>query len=108
MLQNFDKVTLLYEGRQIYFGPTSLAGNYFFELGFCRPSRVTMADFLTSLTYPPERRVRTGFENSVPRSAEEFADVWKRSVTARTLLQNIDQCNTTNDGYHIGNVEALR
>ena len=33
----FDKVTVLYEGRQIYFGPAAKAKAYFEELGFELP-----------------------------------------------------------------------
>ncbi|KAF1849694.1 pleiotropic drug resistance protein, ABC superfamily [Cucurbitaria berberidis CBS 394.84] len=93
--ENFDKVTLLYEGRQIYFGPATLAAKYFTDLGFERPSRATIADFLTSLTHPEQRMVRKGFENSVPRSAEEFAVTWRRSAAAKALLQEIDESNAT-------------
>jgi ATP-binding cassette, subfamily G (WHITE), member 2, PDR len=34
MSQVFDKVTVLYEGRQIFFGPTQDARRYFESLGF--------------------------------------------------------------------------
>jgi ABC-type multidrug transport system ATPase subunit len=34
MRKLFDKVTVLYEGRQIFFGQTSEARTYFEELGF--------------------------------------------------------------------------
>ena len=44
----FDKVVLLYEGRQIYFGRTTEAKEFFLELGYDCPRRQTTADFLTS------------------------------------------------------------
>lgn len=87
--QMFDKVTILYKGRQIYFGPVEAASNYFTSLGFERPNRATTADFLTSLTNPAERIVRPGFEKRVPNSPDEFANAWKHSTEAGALLQDI-------------------
>ncbi|KAI1410222.1 ABC-2 type transporter-domain-containing protein [Hypoxylon sp. FL1857] len=87
---NFDKVTLLYEGRQIYFGPTDSAVEYFHKLGFVKPNRATTSDFLTSLTNPAERLVRQGYENRVPRSAFEFANAWKQSQDAQKLIEEVD------------------
>ncbi|KAB8294208.1 hypothetical protein EYC80_009642 [Monilinia laxa] len=54
----FDKVTVLYEGRQIYFGPVNEAKEFFIDMGFlCAPYQTT-ADFLTSLTNPDERLIQ--------------------------------------------------
>ena len=64
-IQNFDKVTVLYEGRQIYYGPANCAVDYFIGLGFARPARPTTADFLTSMTNP-ERAHRP---RRLPRSS---------------------------------------
>ncbi|EEB87302.1 hypothetical protein MPER_15408, partial [Moniliophthora perniciosa FA553] len=64
----FDKVTVLYEGHQIYFGRAEAAKQYFVDMGFECPERQTTADFLTSLTNPAERRARPGFEHKVPRT----------------------------------------
>ncbi|KAK7730588.1 Multidrug resistance protein [Cytospora paraplurivora] len=93
LLRRFDKVTLLYEGRQIYFGPIDSAAQYFYDLGFERPLRATTPDFLTSLTNPEERITRAGFEDKVPRSPDEFANAWKQSAQARQLLSDIAAFN---------------
>ena len=82
-------MTLLYEGRQIYFGPTESAAEYFYDLGFARPRRATTPDFLTSLTNPAERIVREGFEDRVPRSPDEFAAAWKSSRQARATMEEV-------------------
>jgi len=108
VFKSFDKVTLLYEGHQIYFGPTSQAVNYFLELGFRKPARATTADFLTSITNPAERLVIEGFEDRVPRSAEEFGAAWKRSAHARTLVQDIAEFNNSEDQGHLKTADALR
>ncbi|KAL3474110.1 ATP-binding cassette transporter [Aspergillus californicus] len=85
----FDKVTVLYEGRQIYFGPVDQAKGYFVEMGYHCPDRQTVPDFLTSLTSPAERTVRPGFEDQVPRTASEFATRWQESKLRQVLLQDI-------------------
>ncbi|OGE47287.1 hypothetical protein PENARI_c051G08975 [Penicillium arizonense] len=86
----FDKVVVLYEGQQIYFGPTGEARDFFTTMGFDCPSRQTTADFLTSLTSPAERRVKPGYERRVPRTPQEFALRWQNSPECARLLQEID------------------
>ncbi|KXT02246.1 hypothetical protein AC578_5083 [Pseudocercospora eumusae] len=87
----FDKVTVLYQGRQVYFGTTENAKRYFEDLGFeCLP-RQTTADFITSVTNPAERRVRPGFERKSPRNADEFAAVWQKSPDFALLTREIEQ-----------------
>ncbi|KAI2466733.1 ABC-2 type transporter-domain-containing protein [Annulohypoxylon bovei var. microspora] len=86
----FDKVSVLYEGRQIYFGHKDEAKGYFTDLGYHCPDRQTTADFLTSLTNPSERVVQPGFEDRLPRTPDEFAQVWKSSEARANLLREIE------------------
>jgi ATP-binding cassette subfamily G (WHITE) protein 2 (PDR) len=86
----FEKVTVLYEGRQIYFGPAKSAKKYFEELGWHCPARQTTGDFLTSVTNPSERQAREGFENRVPRTPEEFEQRWRESSDYRALQAELD------------------
>ncbi|KAF7867296.1 hypothetical protein EAF04_005379 [Stromatinia cepivora] len=95
MYHSFDKVTVLYEGRQIYFGPVDSATDYFHKLGFAKDNRATTPDFLTSLTSPAERTVRQGFEGQTPRSPEEFAAAWKQSAERKRLKADIDVFNSS-------------
>lgn len=90
----FDKVLVLYEGRQIYFGPAQEAKSYFDQLGFQCPESQTTADFLTSMCTPVERIVRPGFENLAPRTPEEFAQRWKDSPQRQSLLHEIEKFST--------------
>ena len=50
--ETFDKVTVLYSGRQIYFGRIENAKAYFENMGFQCPARQVTAEFLTALTDP--------------------------------------------------------
>ncbi|KAL0941992.1 ABC transporter CDR4-like protein 2 [Colletotrichum truncatum] len=92
----FDKVTVLYEGRQIYFGKAENAKAYFEDLGFDCPDRQTTADFLTSMTSPHERRVRPGCEATAPRTADEFAARWKASAEHAALVEELDSYEREN------------
>ncbi|RHZ57995.1 uncharacterized protein CDV56_104774 [Aspergillus thermomutatus] len=94
--EEFDKVTVLYEGRQIYFGPTDRAVEYFVDLGYHCPARQTAADFLTSLTNPSERVIRPGFEARVPRTPDEFAQTWRNSELRKQLIDDIVQYEIEN------------
>ena len=100
----FDKVTVLYEGRQIYFGRTNEAKEFFTTMGFECPDRQTTADFLTSLTSPAERIVKPGFENLVPRTPDDFAAAWKNSDAYQALMTEIAEFDAE---YPIGG-EALQ
>lgn len=94
LFKTFDKITLLYEGRQIYFGPVHSAVQYFHDLGFERPARGTTPDFLTSLTNPAERIVREGYQDRVPYSPDDFARAWKRSIQWSQLVADVEKFNT--------------
>ncbi|KAL2815261.1 ABC multidrug transporter [Aspergillus cavernicola] len=87
----FDKVTVLYEGKQIYFGPAQEARGYFTRMGFLCPEAQTTPDFLTSMSSPVERVIKPGCEHLVPRSSEEFAKRWNESPERQALLREIAQ-----------------
>lgn len=85
----FDKVIVLYEGRQIYFGPAAGAKAYFEEQGWHCPTRQTTGDFLTSITNPQERQAKPGMEKRVPRTPEEFEAAWINSSENKHLQNEI-------------------
>ncbi|KAJ7758952.1 ABC-2 type transporter-domain-containing protein [Mycena maculata] len=89
----FDKALVLYEGRQIYYGPTDRARAFWTARGFVCPPRQTTGDFLTSLTNPAERVVAAGFERRAPRTPDEFARVWRESAEHGALLREIAAYN---------------
>ncbi|KAF9000471.1 ABC transporter CDR4 [Cyathus striatus] len=106
----FDKVVVLYEGQQIYFGSARKARDYFVNMGFYQPPRQTTADFLTSLTNPGECRPRPGFEGRVPRTASEFSKIWRESKDRHELLREIEAFNREypEDGEHLAKFKAAR
>ncbi|PGH12263.1 hypothetical protein AJ80_06777 [Polytolypa hystricis UAMH7299] len=87
----FDKAIVLYEGRQIYFGPAKAAKQYFEGMGWYCPPRQTTGDFLTSVTNPRERRPREGFESKAPRTAQEFEQYWLQSQAFKDMQAEMEQ-----------------
>ncbi|KAI9765217.1 MAG: ATP-binding cassette transporter snq2 [Geoglossum simile] len=85
----FDRVTVLYLGRQIFFGTLSDAEIHFSDLGFLRKERQTTADFLTGITDPTGRMVKEGWEGRVPRGPDDFAKAWKESRYFAALQEEI-------------------
>ncbi|KAG9126678.1 hypothetical protein FRC07_002437 [Ceratobasidium sp. 392] len=83
LYQLFDKVCIIYGGRQIYYGPADDARQYFIDMGWQPANRQTTADFLVSVTDPLARTPREGWEGRVPRTAEEFAARWAESPEGR-------------------------
>jgi ATP-binding cassette, subfamily G (WHITE), member 2, PDR len=86
----FDKTVVLYEGRQIYFGPANAAKAFFEKQGWLSPQRQTTGDFLTSITNPLERKAQPGMENRVPRTPEDFEKYWRESPEHQALKAEIE------------------
>lgn len=87
----FDKVILLKEGCCAYFGPTDEAAKYFKDLGFVQPERWITSDFLTSTTEEHQRHVKEGWEDRVPRSAEQFGEAFRKSERYQRNLEEIKE-----------------
>ncbi|KAK0640540.1 ABC transporter G family member 19, partial [Lasiodiplodia hormozganensis] len=83
-----DKVLLIDDGRCVFFGPAAEAKQYFIDLGFECPPRMTTADFLVSVTDPIARRIRAGYEDRVPRTAESLEAAYNRSSHHRAMMQD--------------------
>ncbi|CAL1709796.1 unnamed protein product [Somion occarium] len=90
LYQHFDKVTIIYEGKMVYFGPADRARQYFIDMGYKPANRQTTADFLVAVTDPKGRTVREGYENRVPRTAQEFADFFKKSDISALNQEDIE------------------
>jgi len=89
----FDKVCVLYEGRQIYFGPAKQAQGYFERLGFICPEGQSTPDFLTSMSSASQRTASPGFEDRVPRTPDDFVKAWVGSAERKELLGQISDYN---------------
>lgn len=85
----FDYVTVLYLGRQIYFGPIDKASDYFQNMGYIRGSRDTTPEFLTGVTDPLARKSKPGV--NIPETPDEFEFAWRSSQEYKDLLEQIEK-----------------
>ncbi|KAI9569369.1 ABC-2 type transporter-domain-containing protein [Boletus coccyginus] len=76
----FDKVCLIYEGKMAYFGPAKEAKRYFMDMGYEPQNRQTTPDFLVAVTDPHGRKIRSGFQGVIPRTADEMAGYFRTSA----------------------------
>jgi len=95
--ETFDKVTILYDGRQIFFGPIENAKSYFEKMGFQCPPRQATAEFLTAITDPLGRYPKKGYEHKVPQTADDFEKYWHSSPEYQKLIQEINDYESSTD-----------
>jgi len=81
----FDKVLVLDEGQQIYYGPANQAKSFMEGLGFEYTDGANVADFLTGVTVPTERRILSGFEDRFPRTASEICQAYEQTETKANM-----------------------
>ncbi|KAJ5683807.1 uncharacterized protein N7477_000152 [Penicillium maclennaniae] len=85
----FNKVLVLDEGKQLFYGPTREARPFMEELGFICRDGANVADFLTGVTVPTEREIRPGYESTFPRTGNEIlAHYQQAEVRERMALEN--------------------
>ncbi|QKX61137.1 uncharacterized protein TRUGW13939_08284 [Talaromyces rugulosus] len=82
--KQFDKVMVIDEGRQVFFGPAAEARSYFEGLGFKKKPRQTTPDYLTGCTDPFERE----YEDDVakgPSNPDELVKAFDESKYRQLL-----------------------
>ena len=85
----FDKVLLIDQGHEAFFGRIEDAKPYFEGLGFIRIPGQTTAEFLTSVTDLSERRTRPGSVAENIKAPIDLADAFKRSPVYAKLQDEI-------------------
>lgn len=70
---------MLDEGKQIFYGPLKDARSFMEDMGFIHPDGGNTADFLTAVTVPTERNIRSDKDASCPRNAEDIRKTYERS-----------------------------
>jgi len=89
--RNFDKVVVLSEGYEAFFGSTSEAWSYFHNLGFIPIPGQTTAEFLATVTDPDERKAIPGSEADSINSSADLAAAFRRSNHYARLVSEIDE-----------------
>ncbi|RVX71601.1 hypothetical protein B0A52_03785 [Exophiala mesophila] len=86
----FDKILVLENGEQIYYGPRESARPFFEDLGFICADGANVADFLTGVTVPTERRIRSGYESQFPKTGAEIRAQYEDSVIKKNMDAELD------------------
>ena len=87
----FDKIILLHEGRQIFFGTVQEATLYLEGLGFVWDDRQSLSEFLIACTDFEDRFTKEGWENKVPRTLEDWKRCWRESEYYAKLQKFIEE-----------------
>ncbi|KAF7553419.1 hypothetical protein G7Z17_g3662 [Cylindrodendrum hubeiense] len=90
----FDKVLVLDGGKQVFYGPRDEARPFAEELGFVCQDGANVADFLTGITVPTERKIRDGHENTFPRTAEALQSAYEKSPIYTKMISEYDYPST--------------
>jgi ATP-binding cassette subfamily G (WHITE) protein 2 (SNQ2) len=90
IFEQFDKVLVLDEGKQIYYGPREGAVPFMEELGFVCDPAANHADFLTGVTVPTERVVKEGYEQRFPRTSDEIRTAYNQSSVKAFMMKECD------------------
>lgn len=86
----FDKVLVLDGGKEIFYGPRTEARPYMESLGFVCRDGANVADFLTGVTVPTERKIRPECEKTFPRTAQALRDEYQKTDIYTRMIA---ECN---------------
>ena len=86
----------------IYYGRVEEARQYFIDMGWEPANRQTTADFLVAVTDPYGRTAREGFENRVPRTADDFVNYFQKHELYVRNRADIAACLSANVLYDDG------
>ncbi|KAG5635015.1 hypothetical protein H0H81_012718, partial [Sphagnurus paluster] len=88
----FDKVLVLDEGRQVFYGPPTEARAYFETLGYKPLPRQSTADYLTGCTDPNERQFAAGRSpQEVPSSPADLENAFRHSIYSHENKKDLQQ-----------------
>lgn len=90
----FDKVLVLDEGKEIFYGPKNHAKPFMESLGFICDDGANIADFLTGVTVPTERQIRPGYEKSFPRDGASILSRYRQSAFCTDMAAEYDYPRT--------------
>ncbi|KGO49411.1 CDR ABC transporter [Penicillium expansum] len=90
----FDKVLVLDEGQQIFYGPAPLAKPFMEGLGFGYTDGANVSDYLTGITVPTERSILPGYEGSFPQNPDELLGIYQKSDICQNAMLEYDYAST--------------
>ncbi|OBT82536.1 hypothetical protein VE02_09189 [Pseudogymnoascus sp. 03VT05] len=86
----FDKVLVLDESKQIYYGPIVSAQPFMEKLGFICDDGANVTDYLTGITVSTERKIQKGRERSFPRTSDAVQEAYTGSLIYQQMRTECD------------------
>ncbi|KAF7554149.1 hypothetical protein G7Z17_g3127 [Cylindrodendrum hubeiense] len=90
----FDKVLVLDEGKQVYYGSMKEARPFMESMGFICQHGANVADYLTGVTVPTERAIRPGYEDRFPRTPGALRAEYEKSPIHQRMIAEYDYPTT--------------
>ena len=90
----FDKVLVIDEGKEIYYGPLKEAKPFMEGLGFVCVDGANVGDFLTGVTVHTERKVREDRKSDFPRTADEIRIAYEKTDIKKKMEADYDYPST--------------
>lgn len=90
----FDKVLVLDEGKQVYYGPMKEARPFMESMGFICSHGANVADYLTGVTVPTERQIQPGMENRFPRTPDILRSEYEKSPIYERMISEYNYPTT--------------
>lgn len=91
----FDKVLVLDQGQQLYYGPLKEAKPFMESLGFEMQDGANIADYLTGVCVPTERRIMESHKHNFPSTAVAIREAFEKSAAYEKGLADLDYPNTS-------------
>lgn len=113
----FDKVLVLDEGEQVYYGPRAEARPFMESQGFACGAGANIGDYLTGVTVPNERKIFPGFESRCPRNALELRHAWESSPIKARMFEELSfpasseaeaYTKVCHEGFHVVQAPSLK
>ncbi|KAF4459652.1 ATPase [Fusarium albosuccineum] len=92
--EQFDKVLVLDEGKEVYYGPLKEARPFMENMGFICHHGANVADYLTGVTVPTERAIHPDYENRLPRNADMLRTEYEKSPIYERMIAEYDYPTT--------------
>ncbi|KAF5699728.1 ATPase [Fusarium mundagurra] len=86
----FDKVLVLDEGKEVYYGPVEEAKTFMESTGFICQHGANVADYLTGVTVPTERQIHPDYQQRFPRTADALRAEYEKSPIYEHMRSEYD------------------
>jgi ABC-type multidrug transport system ATPase subunit len=91
----FDKVLVLDEGKQVFYGLASEAKPFMEGQGFGYTDGANVGDYLTGVTVPTERKILPGYEGVFPRNADELLGKYQKHDICQQMMVEYDYASSS-------------